>query len=109
MLITNERHQPLPPIGTVKDAGMQFFDALALIKLFTPGDKWIWYAVEFDGEDLCFGLIIGNVPELGYFRLSSLQQDWAQRGTPVICDSRYRPVPLRDLLQTHLGLHIVAK
>ena len=106
MLLTNEQ-QRLPPIGSVKDSGMRLFDALAVVKLFTPGDKWIWYVVEFDGEDLCFGFIVGNVPELGYFRLSSLQKDWARQGLTVIRDQQYCPVLLRALLQKYLGLHIV--
>ena len=108
MLLTGELQQ-LPSIGSVKDSGMRLFDALAVIKLFTPGDQCIWYTVEFDGEDLCFGFVVGNVPELGYFRLSSLQRDWARQGLTVIRDSQYQPVPVRELLQKHLGLHIVAQ
>ena len=91
--------QQLPPIGSVKDAGMRLFDAMATVKLFTPGDQWIWYPIEFDGKDLCFGFIIGNVPEIGYFRLTSLQRDWARHGLTVIRDPQYHPVPLRGLLQ----------
>ena len=108
MLLTNELQQ-LPPIGFVKDSGLRLFDAPAVMKFFTPGDQWIWYACEFDGDDLCFGFIVGNVPELGYFRISSLQQDWARQGLTVIRDSKYHPVPLRELLQKHLGLHIAAR
>lgn len=35
MLLTNEQ-QLLPSIGSVKDSGMRLFDALAVVKLFTP-------------------------------------------------------------------------
>ena len=101
--------QPFPGIGSFKDGGMRLFDAPALIKLFTPGDQWIWYVVECDGQDLCFGLVIGNVPELGYFRVSSLQHDWKQNGLGVIRDTRYSPKPLRELLKKHVGLHIAER
>jgi hypothetical protein len=37
-----------------------------------PDGQWTWYAIEFDGEDLCFGYVIGFDAELGYFRLSGL-------------------------------------
>jgi hypothetical protein len=32
-----------------------------------------WYATEFDGEDLFFGLVDGLEKEFGYFSLSELE------------------------------------
>lgn len=101
--------QSIPNIGSFKDDGMRLFDAPALIKLFTPGDQWIWYVVEFDGADLCFGLVVGNVPELGYFRLSSLQWGWGLHSIDVIRDARYSPKTLRELLKKHVRLHIAER
>jgi len=34
-------------------------EALAQVKFFTPDSNWIWYASEFDGEDIFFGLVSG--------------------------------------------------
>ena len=46
------------------------------VKFFTPWTSWTWYGIEFDGEDLCFGLVDGHEEELGYFSLS----DWSKCG-----------------------------
>jgi len=44
-------------------------DPEAKAKWFTPWTPggWTWYAVEYDGEDRCFGLVAGHEVELGYF------------------------------------------
>jgi len=42
-------------------------NAKAQVKFFTPDSSWTWYATEFDGEDLLFGLVVGHEIELGYF------------------------------------------
>lgn len=48
-------------------------DAKALVKFFTPDSNWTWYASEFDGEDILFGLVSGFEVELGNFSLSELE------------------------------------
>jgi hypothetical protein len=46
-------------------------DAIVYVKFFNPNSDWTWYATEFDGEDLFFGLVQGFEEELGYFSLES--------------------------------------
>jgi hypothetical protein len=76
-------------------------DALARVKFFTPDANWTWYASEFDGEDLFFGLTVGFELELGYFSLSELSHVRGKLGLPVERDTSFVPTPLRELACRH--------
>ena len=69
-LLTTQIRRALPPLKSTETLGM---DAPIIVKFFTPTSSWTWYATEFDGEDLFFGLVIGFEKELGYFSLSELE------------------------------------
>ena len=49
-------------------------DGTAYVKFFHPLSSWTWYATEFDGKDLFFGLVDGFEKEIGYFSLSELEK-----------------------------------
>src|SRR3954463_9233139 len=98
MLLTNAIRASLPAIGSGEERG---FDALARVKFFTPDANWTWYASEFDGEDLFFGLAVGFEPELGYFSLRELSQVRGKLGLPVERDISFAPTTLRDLARQH--------
>jgi len=99
MLLTKEIRRKLPPLGSQEEKGL---DALAVVKLFTPDSSWSWYASEFDGEDLFFGLVDGFEKEVGYFRLSELQQIRGKLALPVERDRYFRPRTLRELMDSDL-------
>ena len=42
-------------------------NAIAYVKFFTPDSSWSWYATEFDGNDIFFGLADGFDKELGRY------------------------------------------
>ncbi len=69
-LLTMEIRMALPPLRSTEGLGM---DAPIIVKFFTPTSNWTWYATEFDGEDLFFGLVDGLEKEFGYFSLSELE------------------------------------
>ena len=48
-------------------------DPLVVCRFFLPGTGWSWYALEFDGNDVFFGYVIGDDAELGYFSLQELR------------------------------------
>jgi Protein of unknown function (DUF2958) len=96
-LLPNAIRQRLPPLY----ANEEGTDALAIVKFFTPDAGWTWYASEFDGDDLFFGLAVGVEPELGYFRFSELQTVRGRLGLPVERDRLFKPTPLRVLLNKH--------
>lgn len=56
---------------------------MAQVKFFYPDAAWTWYGVEFDGDDLLFGLVDGFEKELGYFRLSELLENRGKLGLPI--------------------------
>ena len=97
-LLTKAIRRKLPALYANEEQGT---DALAIVKFFTPDSSWTWYASEFDGDDLFFGLAVGVEPELGYFRLSELQSVRGRLGLPVERDRFYTPTPLRELLEQH--------
>lgn len=97
-LLTKAIRRKLPTLYANEEQGT---DALAIVKFFTPDSSWTWYASEFDGDDLFFGLAVGVEPELGYFRLSELQSVRGTLGLPVERDRFFKPTPLRELLEKH--------
>ena len=76
-------------------------DALAQVKFFTPDSSWSWFASEFDGDDIFFGLVDGFELELGYFSLSELQEVRGPWGLPIERDLHFEPKTLRDLMEMH--------
>ena len=93
-LLPGEIRAALPPLYHNEQQGL---DAIAPLKLFTPDSSWTWYASEFDGDDLLFGLVSGMEIELGYFSLSELEGVRGPLGLPVERDLYHHPVSLREL------------
>jgi len=92
-LITEEIRKNLPPLYACQDQE----DPIARVKFFTPWSFWTWYAVEFDGTDLFFGLVDGFDVELGYFSLSELQDLTGPAGLRIERDLYFTPAPLSTL------------
>jgi len=75
-LLTAEIKKKLPKLGSQdgKDPTL----VPIIVKFFSPYTGWTWYAVEGeqmeDGDWEFFGLVRGFETELGYFRLSELEQ-----------------------------------
>lgn len=67
------------------------------VKFFYPDFSWTWYAIEFDGDDLFFGLVDGFEKELGYFRLSELLQNRGKFGMEIERDYYFTPCRLSTL------------
>lgn len=95
-LLTKEVLKKLPELYSQEDKGLE---AVAVVKFFTPDSSWTWYATEFDGEDLFFGLVDGFEKELGYFRLSELKQVKGKLGLPIERDRYFEPKPLKELMK----------
>jgi hypothetical protein len=88
----------LPPLYCGEE---QELDALAQVKFFTPDAQWTWYASEFDGDDLFFGLVSGFDVELDYFSLKELKEVKDPMGLPIERDLYYEPKSLIELLEWH--------
>ena len=95
VLLTKEVLKKLPPLYSQEEKGL---DAVAVVKFFTPDSNWTWYATEFDGDDLFFGLVDGFEKEIGYFRLSELQSVKGALGLPIERDMYFKPKTLKELM-----------
>lgn len=73
-------------------------DVHIVAKYFTPDSNWTWWAYEFDGEDLFFGLVQGFEIEFGYFSLSELKSVKGPLGLPIEMDLYFDEKTLADVL-----------
>ena len=94
-LITKEIKNKLPKLYEQESKGL---NAIVYIKFFTPDSNWSWYATEFDGTDLFFGLVDGFERELGYFSLSELQSVKGPLGLKIERDLYFKPTKLKNLM-----------
>lgn len=97
-LMTAKLRKQLPRLYSGEQQGL---GAQAVVKYFCPWNQWTWYASEFDGGDIFFGLVSGYEVELGYFSLSELETIRGPLGLGIERDLYFRPTPLRELKQQH--------
>jgi hypothetical protein len=97
-LLDEASRKRLPPLNSGEKLGMK---ALAQVKFFTPDAHWTWYASEFDGENLFFGLVIGDFIEFGSFTLSELASLRGPFGLAIERDKFFEPTPLGVLKAQH--------
>jgi len=95
-LITKEIQNILPKLYEQDDKGL---NAIAYVKFFTPDSNWTWYATEFDGKDIFFGLVDGFVKELGYFSLLELESVRGPLGLKIERDLYFEPTTLEELMK----------
>lgn len=88
----------IPPLYATSEQGD---DAIVQVKLFTPDSGWTFYITEYDGDDLCFGLVVGMETELGYFTLSELRAVRGPLGLRIERDLYFKPAPLREIRRLH--------
>jgi len=93
-LLTKEIRNKLPPLYSQDGKGGK---TIAYLKLFTPDSGWSWFACEYDGEDIFFGLVDGHCKELGYFSLSELKSVRGPLGLPVERDKFWKPKALAEI------------
>ncbi len=96
-LMTAEIRKSLPALYSNENIPAD--QQIARVKFFSPYSGWTWYATEFDGVDLFFGLVIGLERELGYFSLSELESLTGMGGKlPLVERDRFwTPRPLAEV------------
>jgi hypothetical protein len=97
-LLPRDVRRKLRPLGSTDGRGNQAF---AVVKYFTADGDYYWYATEFDGEDLFFGLVFGPFVEMGYFSLTELEEARGPLDLPVERDQYFLPVTLEIIIQQH--------
>jgi hypothetical protein len=69
-LLTDGIRQKLPPLYSQENT----VEPVAQVRFFDSFGDWSWYVLEFDGENLFFGLVLGFERELGYFTLAEFEE-----------------------------------
>ena len=92
-LLTKALLKQLPPLYATEDQE----DPMVICKFFYPDFDWSWFAIEYDGEDVFFGLVDGFVAELGYFTRSELEANRDKLGLPIERDLYFSPCRLSEL------------
>jgi len=95
-LINEEIRNILPKLYEQDSKGL---NAIAYVKFFTPDSNWTWYATEFDGKDIFFGLVDGLCKELGYFSLSELESIRGPLGLKIERDLYFEQTTLEELMK----------
>lgn len=98
-LFVDDLPQAVPPIGTSEGHRNPFVYA----RFFHAASGWSWWVLEFDGIDLCFGLVYGFEREYGYFTLSELTAVRGPFGLGVERDLQFEPCRLNQLPQFDRG------
>jgi len=93
-LLTEELRKKLPPLYAQEKLGGK---AIVHARFFTPSSSWSWLVLEFDGQDLFFGLVEGHVKEFGYFSLSELESFKGPMGLGIERDLHWRPKTLEEI------------
>ena len=97
-LMDEKLREALPVLYSQEELGLE---AMARVKYFTPDSNWTWYATEFDGEDIFFGLVNGLELELGYFSLKELLETCGPMGLPIERDMHFEEKTLQQLMDMH--------
>ena len=102
MLLDEASRARLPRLGSTEEEGVE---AIAQVHFVCPDLGWHWYATEFDGEDIFFGLVSGNEVAYGNFTLSELSRTRGPLGMPVERDPHFKPMPVGEIEEDHLRQH----
>lgn len=100
-LLTKEQAKKLPKLYETEYEPLE--DKIARLKFFHPSSNWTWYVIEFDGDDLCWGLVSGHEAEFGYFSLSEICQPIGPFGLRVERDVFFRPTRVAELAAFNQG------
>jgi len=71
-------------------------DKIVRAKFFSTVSNWTWYVIEYDGNDICWGLVDGFEKEFGYFSIRELEAVEVY-GVGIERDLHFTPTELRNL------------
>jgi hypothetical protein len=92
-LLTKEIRSKLPALYSQENAA----DPMVVCKFFDPTGSWTWFAIEFDGTDIFFGLVVGHETELGNFSLAELESVRGRFGLGIERDRYWSPRRLSEV------------
>ena len=93
-LLTDELKDSLPEIYSQDGKGD---DATVHAKFFCPWNHWTWFVTEYDKENnICFGFVAGDFPELGEFSVAELESVQGPLGLGIERDLYFTPKTLKE-------------
>ncbi len=95
--MTIELKRKLPPLYATENTK----DSLVICRFFLPGYRWTWYAIEFDGQNIFWGYVAGDYPELGYFSLSEIEAARGNLGQIAERGRYFQPQPFSQVQKLH--------
>lgn len=95
MLLTKELKKDFPELYETELIPVE--EKKVIAKFFTPWASFTWYATEFDGEDLFFGLVDGLEKEWGYFSLKELESTTGPAGLKIERDLHFGQPKIKDI------------
>lgn len=72
-------------------------DPIVYARFYDPFGSWEWFALEYDGEGLFFGLVNGFELELGFFSLEELDAVTLIQRPRIERDFWFRPIAVSEL------------
>jgi hypothetical protein len=93
---SDEVRNALPPLYAQENEK----DPTVHLKLFCPWNQWTWFATEGEqqGDDfICFGYVIGQEREWGYFSINELKSVTGPFGLKIERDIHFSPKPKSEI------------
>ena len=94
-LLTQEIRDKFKKIGS--QAKKKLDEQIVVVKFFDPTGSWTWYATEFDGKDVFYGLVDGFELEWGPFRRSELKSIRGAIGLGIESDLYFGMPRIKDI------------
>ena len=92
-LLNETLRSTIPPLRASENTK----DPVVHAKFFDPCGSWTWYVLEFDGEDLFFGIVDGFEREWGYFSLAELESVRGRLGLGIERDLHFTSCLVSEL------------
>lgn len=92
-LLPKEILDRLPKLGETAEQE----NPVAIVKFFYPDFSWTWYGIEFDGQDIFYGLVDGFEREFGTFSLKELMENRGKLGLEIERDFYFKPTSAKEL------------
>jgi len=101
ILLTKAILKQLPPLYATESEA----DPLVIVRFFYPDFSWTWYGIEYDGQNIFYGYVDGDLPEMGYFSLAELTGNRGKLGCPIERDRHFTPCRLSQVLSPYNNLN----
>ena len=94
-LLPEDVRARIPMLSAV--AHLSIDELEVVCKWFYPDFGWTWYVIAWVEEDVFFGFVDGDYPELGDFSMGELMTTRGKLGCAIERDLYFDPQPLQPI------------